>query len=65
MFSPDLLAALVGLATFAAIIGGAALIRSYRNAANRLDAERLYKATRRTPGDGGRFIGGHDRPGMN
>jgi hypothetical protein len=64
MFSPDLIAALVGLATFAAIIGGAALIRSYRDAARRLERESLYRSTRPVA-DGGRYVGGHDRPGAN
>lgn len=64
MFSPDLIAALVGLVTFAAIIGGAALIRSYVNAARRLERDSLYRSTRPTA-DGGRYVGGHDRPGAN
>lgn len=64
MFGPDLIATLVGLVTFAAIIGGAALIRSYRDAARRLERESLYRSTRPVA-DGGRFIGGTDRPGVN
>lgn len=64
MFSPDLIAAIVGLVTFAAIIGGAALIRSYRDAARRLERSSLERMTRRAA-DGGRFIGGTDRPGVN
>lgn len=64
MANPDFLAALVGLVTFLAIIGGAALFRSYRDAAHRLERDRLASLTRRA-NDGGRFIGGCNRPGEN
>jgi hypothetical protein len=61
----NLIFALVFLATFAAIIGGAALIRSYANAAKRIESERIGRMTRRAALDGGRFIGGSDKPGDN
>lgn len=64
MFSPDLIAALVGLVTFAAIIGGAALwSRIKRECA---EAQRREDAAAMRPRlDAGQYIGGHDRPGMN
>lgn len=64
MANPDFLAALVGIIVFAAIMGGAALFRSYRDAAHRLERDRLANLTRRAS-DGGRYIGGCNRPGEN
>lgn len=53
-----------GLFAFAAFYGIAALVSSYRKAAERLEAEQLARelAPRR---DAGRFIGSQDKPGVN
>lgn len=60
----NLIAALVGVVTFAAIIGVAALFRSYRDAARRLERDSVARLTRPLA-DGGRYIGGSNRPGEN
>lgn len=62
--SANLIFALTFLATFGGLVGLYTVAKSYRDAARRLERESLYNATRR-PLDGGRFIGGHDRPGAN
>lgn len=64
MFGPDLIAALVGLVTFAAIIGGATLwSRIKRECAEAQRREDI--AATRLQGGAGRFIGGVNRPGVN
>jgi hypothetical protein len=62
--SGNLIFALTFLATFGGLVGLYLVAKSYRNAARRLDRESIYRATRPRL-DGGRFIGGSDRPGVN
>lgn len=61
---PNLFAALIGLATFAALCGGYALFRSYVAADERLARETLARETRKPAGEGF-AIGGYNRPGEN
>lgn len=60
----DMVAIAAGALTFAALVGGYLLARSYRAAAERLQAERDGRGLRRPLG-GGRMIGGTNRPGEN
>ena len=62
--SANLIFALVFLATFGGLVGLYAVAKSYRDAARRLDAERLYNSTRPL-GGAGRYVGGSNRPGEN
>lgn len=63
--SANLIFALTFLATFGGLVGLYALAKSYRDAARRLDADRLYRATRPSSAGASHYIGGSNRPGEN
>jgi cytochrome b subunit of formate dehydrogenase len=60
----DLVTIAVAVLTFAALVAGCAIWQSYHAAVTRVDSERLARHVRRAA-DGGRFIGGTDKPGDN
>lgn len=62
--SGNLIFALTFLATFGGLVGLYLVAKSYRDAARRLSSERDARQLRPRL-DGGRFIGGTDRPGVN
>lgn len=55
----------IGIAVFILQIGAYALWQSYRKSADRVQQRADRVATRARATDGGRFIGGVDRPGAN
>ena len=60
----DILTLAVFAATFATLLAGYALYQSFAKAAARLQLEADSAAMRPTR-DGGRYIGGSDKPGSN
>lgn len=62
--SGNLIFALTFLATFGGLVGLYLVAKSYRDASHRISAER-DSVQLRPRLDGGRFIGGTDRPGVN
>jgi hypothetical protein len=62
--SGNLIFALTFLATFGGLVGLYLVAKSYRDASHRIASDRDSVQLRRVA-DGGRFIGGSDRPGEN
>lgn len=61
----DILTITIFAATFAALLGGYALWQGIGRAMDRAQLASDTRATRLTARDGGRYVGGSDKPGSN
>lgn len=61
----DIIGIAAGLLTFAGLVGGYVYLQGLREAAARIERERDARGLRLSGMGGGRYIGGHDKPGDN